>query len=81
MTIDSGSKLKEQYTWFEGWYDWGLCPQYFLALLYYDSDQTFRVFDPREEKEVITFTSYEDARNWLGEDEFHQITGRMTPND
>lgn len=62
--------------WAEIWAeDWD--PAAYLLTLRAKHDGSFEVIDPQKSGEVIgTFSTYEDAADWLGEDEFH-LVGRI----
>ena len=67
---------KVEYSWFEVYVEEESCPPYILVLL--GGDQGFAIVDPVEKNRVAYQpSSYEDARNWLSEDEFSPVTGRV----
>ncbi|MFM7905636.1 MAG: hypothetical protein ACKPA9_10900 [Microcystis sp.] len=62
----------------EVWIDPLLSPPYILLLLA-ESSGNYRVYDPSEGYQVVfTGTSYEEAENWLLEDEFEPVEGRLS---
>ncbi|WP_430015081.1 hypothetical protein ACQY1X_20565 [Microcystis protocystis FBCC-A270] len=63
----------------EVWIDPLLSPPYILLLLA-ESSGNYRVYDPSEGYQVVfTGASYEEAENWLLEDEFEPVEGRLSP--
>ncbi|NCR54183.1 MAG: hypothetical protein GPJ10_12455 [Microcystis aeruginosa L211-07] len=62
----------------EVWIDPLLSPPYILLLLA-ESSGNYRVYDPSEGYQVVfTGASYEEAENWLLEDEFEPVEGRIS---
>ncbi|MBE8993728.1 hypothetical protein [Microcystis aeruginosa] len=62
----------------EVWIDPLLSPPYILLLLA-ESSGNYRVYDPSEGYQVVfTGASYEEAENWLLEDEFEPVEGRLS---
>lgn len=62
----------------EVWIDPLLSPPYILLLLA-ESSGNYRVYDPSEGYQVVfTGASYEEAENWLLEDEFELVEGRLS---
>ncbi|MBE9072888.1 hypothetical protein [Microcystis sp. LEGE 08355] len=62
----------------EVWIDTLLSPPYILLLLA-ESSGNCRVYDPSEGYQVVfTGASYEEAENWLLEDEFEPVEGRLS---
>ena len=62
----------------EVWIDPLLSPPYILLLLA-ESSGNYRVYDPSEGYQVVfTGASYEEAENWLLEDEFELVEGRIS---
>ncbi|CCI14647.1 conserved hypothetical protein [Microcystis aeruginosa PCC 9806] len=62
----------------EVWIDPLLSPPYILLLLA-ESSGNCRVYDPSEGYQVVfTGASYEEAENWLLEDEFEPVEGRLS---
>ncbi|MFN6248008.1 hypothetical protein [Microcystis sp.] len=62
----------------EVWIDPLLSPPYILLLLA-ESSGNYRVYDPSESYQVVfTGASYEEAENWLLEDEFEPVEGRLS---
>jgi hypothetical protein len=64
----------DRYQWVEVWLE-EVTP-YFLVLGGV-SDSAFEVFDPKEDKVVHSASAYDDACNWLWEDEFTRVNGRI----
>jgi len=63
--------------WFEVWWETGLEGQFFLVLHAY-SDGSFKILNPQSANHVEgTFTRYEDAYEWLREDEYELVEGRV----
>lgn len=63
----------------EVWIDPLLSPPYILLLLA-ESSGNYRVYDPSEGYQVVfTGASYEETENWLLEDEFEPVEGRLSP--
>ncbi|GAL93531.1 MULTISPECIES: hypothetical protein [Microcystis] len=49
-------------------------------LLLAESSGNYRVYDPSESYQVVfTGASYEEAENWLLEDEYEPRKGRLSP--
>lgn len=46
-------------------------------------DGTFELYDPQEQAIREKFTTYDEAYDWLSEDEYDRIEGRhyLNPND
>lgn len=67
--------------WFEVWADDGLSPPYVLVVRDAGNGRV-EILDPKEAYRVIhTSESYQDACDWLWEDEYQLITGRTTDGD
>lgn len=65
--------------WLEAWIESGYYS--YVLLLQYFEDGRFEVTDPQEKHRVIgIFQTYEEAYNWLREDEFERI-GRYSTID
>jgi hypothetical protein len=64
----------DNYKWVEVWIEEST--PYFL-MLGSKSESELEVFDPKEDKVVHSAASYEAARNWLNEDEFTRVDGRI----
>ena len=65
----------------EVWIDPMLTPPYILLLLGNLSGNC-SVYDPAENYKIIfTSSSYNDAQNWLLEDEYEPIEGRLSASD
>jgi hypothetical protein len=65
----------------EVWIDLMLSPPYILLLL---GDPSGRccVYDPSERYEVVfTSASYGEAQNWLLEDEYEPVEGRLSASE
>lgn len=63
-------------TWLEIWADTGQSPPYVLIVQNVGSE--ISVFDPQENrKEIFSAPDYETVFNWLREDEFEPIRGRV----
>ncbi|MCC7000204.1 MAG: hypothetical protein IT370_36735 [Deltaproteobacteria bacterium] len=63
--------------WFEVWWEAGLEGQFFLVL-HACSDQSFKILNPQSANHVEgVFTRYEDAYEWLREDEYELVGGRV----
>jgi hypothetical protein len=77
--------------WFEVWYSPGgdLRPQFdllptwlLIAVPNVEAPGHVLVFDPLKNNEIVFHgPSYEEAVNWLIEDEYELAQGRMFPND
>lgn len=66
--------------WFEIWADIGQTPPYVLVVQSDGAD--INVFDPQENRrKVFTAQDYETVFNWLREDEFELVRGRVAPDD
>lgn len=67
-------------TWFEIWADIGQTPPYVLVVQHVGPE--INVFDPQENrKKVFSAQDYETVFNWLREDEFELIRGRVEPDE
>jgi len=66
----------EDLNWYEVWVDDALIPPYTLLLMC-QRDESLAIFDQVEQKIVFETSSYDEARNWLLEDEYCQVMGRM----
>lgn len=64
-------------TWYEVWTDEGISPPYVLMLLCRKAGTVFEIYDPVERRVAYRALTCEAARNWLLEDEYTQVTGRM----
>jgi hypothetical protein len=63
--------------WYEVWADEGLNPPY-LLLVRETKDGRVEILDPRGDYRLAYVAeSYEAAREWLTEDEYTRVTGRM----
>ena len=72
----NSDKIGGTFGWFELWVENVSCPPYVLILL--GGECAFAVLDPREGSRVAyRATSYEDACNWLSEDEFTRCGKRV----
>jgi hypothetical protein len=68
------------YDWYEVWAEWLPAvpkPPHFMILFGNDHSDQLWVFDPQEDEVLLKTTSYDAARNWLCEDEFSLVTGRV----
>ena len=66
--------------WYEVWADDSSDPPYILLLC--ATGSAFRVLDPREGNRVVfEDSSLEKARNFLMEDEYTMVDGRMRAED
>ena len=62
----------------EAWVDPTASPPYVLMLLEDDSG-CWRVVDPGDGYRILfSSRAYEDAKNWVIEDEYESVRGRMT---
>jgi hypothetical protein len=80
MTLSPALNLTDNnWNFAEVWSDMLLSPPYILLLLA-ESSGNYRVYDPSEGYQVVfTGASYEEAENWLLEDEFEPVEGRLSP--
>lgn len=63
-------------TWFEVWVDAGVAPPYLLVLAPFGG--RYEVTDPQTGGgRVQAFDTYAAATDWLAEDEYTRVTGRM----
>ncbi|HEV7280159.1 MAG TPA: hypothetical protein VGN57_08105 [Pirellulaceae bacterium] len=70
--------------WYEVWADDTLSPHPYVLLVMPDQKVpgAVVVLDPRERYEVVyTASSYQLVENWLLEDEYRRVTGRMDPDE
>lgn len=63
--------------WYEVWTDEGVSPPYVLLLLCREAGAAFEIYDPVERRIAERAMTYEAAKNWLLEDEYTQVRGRM----
>ena len=64
--------------WYEVWADEGLEPPYLLVLGFSAQESKYCLYDPKEsDKIVFESNSYEETKNWLLEDEYTLVDGRM----
>ncbi|MCC6999737.1 MAG: hypothetical protein IT370_34360 [Deltaproteobacteria bacterium] len=64
--------------WFEVWADDGQSPPYVLIVRDAGGGRV-EILDPKQDNEVAhTAASYQEACDWLCEDEYTLVTGRMT---
>lgn len=84
--IDTTSSLvldlvENNWNFAEVWIDSMLSPPYLLLLLG-DSSGNCQVYDPAEGyKLVFTSASYDEAQNWLLEDEYEPVEGRLSASE
>ena len=80
MTLSPALNLTDNnWNFAEVWSDMLLSPPYILLLLA-ESSGNYCVYDPSEGYQVVfTGASYEEAENWLLEDEFEPVEGRLSP--
>lgn len=72
---------KSDWNFAEVWIDPMLSPPYVLLLLS-DPSGSCCVCDPAEEyKVVFTSGSYDEAQNWLLEDEYEPVEGRLSASE
>ncbi|MDD9733706.1 MULTISPECIES: hypothetical protein [Mameliella] len=67
--------VEKDIEWYEVWTDARPDMVYVLVLLL-STSEGFIVFDPKIEKIVAKFRTYDDALNFLCEDEFSKVVGR-----
>jgi hypothetical protein len=73
--------VKSQWSFMEVWVDPMLSPPYLLLLLGNPAGSC-HVYDPAESyKLVFSSETYDEAQNWLLEDEYEQIEGRLSASD
>ena len=73
--------VKNQWSIMEVWVDPMLSPPYILLLLG-DPTGSCHVYDPAESyKVVFSSETYDEAQNWLLEDEYEPIEGRLSASD
>ena len=79
ITLSPAANLADNnWNFAEVWIDPLLSPPYILLLLA-ESSGNYRVYDPSEGYQVVfTGASYEEAENWLLEDEFEPVEGRLS---
>ena len=67
------------YVWFEFWTEWWLDQQHtpYVLVLGCKAPDEFEIYDPIAESVPFTCRSFEEARNWLCEDEYSQVKGRV----
>jgi hypothetical protein len=64
--------------WLEIWID-GQSPPW--VLIVQSSADGIQVFDPQEgRRSLFSATAYETVVNWLSEDEFELVEGRISPD-
>jgi hypothetical protein len=66
-------------SWYEVWADESSIPPYLLLLMCLEDACKFQVYDPAERRVISGSDDYEVVRNWLLEDEYTRVNGRMTP--
>jgi len=73
--------VKSQWRFMEVWVDPMLSPPYVLLLLG-DPAGSCHVYDPAENyKVVFSSETYDEAQNWLLEDEYEPVEGRLSASD
>ena len=73
--------VKSQWRFMEVWVDPMLSPPYVLLLLG-DPTGSCHVYDPAENyKVVFSSETYDEAQNWLLEDEYEPVEGRLSASD
>jgi hypothetical protein len=73
--------VKSHWSFMEVWVDPMLSPPYLLLLLG-DSAGSCHVYDPAENyKVVFSSETYDEAQNWLLEDEYEPVEGRLSASD
>lgn len=82
ITLSPAPDLAESdWNFAEVWIDPFLSPPYLLLLLG-DPSGSCRVYDPADGyKIVFTGANYEEAENWLLEDEYEPVEGRLSAQD
>ena len=69
--------------WFEVWYSQGenLLPTWLLVVIP-DKNGRISVCDPRKNNDVVySANTYEEVTDWLVEDEYSLVDGRIFPDD
>jgi hypothetical protein len=65
----------------EVWVDPMLSPPYILLLLG-DPSGRYHVYDPAQSYKIIfSSKTYDEAQNWLLEDEYEPVEGRLSASD
>jgi len=64
-------------SWYEVWADEGINPPYVLVLLADHGNSRFEIYDPTDKRIVFTASTYDGAKEWLLEDEYTRVDGRM----
>jgi hypothetical protein len=70
--------------WFEVWYSQGedLLPTWLLVVFPESRSGRVLVCDPKGDNKVVySAANYEDAHEWLVEDEYSLVDGRIFPDD
>jgi len=71
--------------WFEIWYSEGVevIPHYLLIVTTDEKDRgKIIVIDPQKNNEIcFRGKDYDEVCNWLWEDDFHLVEGRVFPDD
>lgn len=70
--------MTEHTRWFEVWMDGASKNDWtYLLVLQTIFDGSLRLIDPQKSREIVrTFLTYEDAVEWLREDEYDLVEGR-----
>lgn len=73
--------VTDEWSFTEVWIDPMQSPPYLLLLLA-DASGHCRVYDPAEcYKSVFSSDNYDDAQNWLLEDEYEPVEGRLDSSE
>ena len=70
--------------WFEVWFSEGedLRPTWLLVVTpEAGRPGSFVVYDPQENNRIVHQGDYENTINWLREDDYSRVEGRMFPDD
>jgi hypothetical protein len=81
MSSHALDPVQNDWSFAEVWVDPMLSPPYILLLLC-DLSGICRVYDPAQGyKVVFTSASYDEAQNWLLEDEYEPMEGRLAASE
>jgi hypothetical protein len=66
--------------WYEVWSNETLDPAYILIVVSKEGEQgEVSIYDPREAMRIVcTAVNYQAAKDWLWEDEYTRVDGRMS---